>query len=88
MEVLLNEALVLAVVMAPVIAIFVQLMKTADLKPRWLPFISIGIGIGVGIVFALALGASLFLYGLAGFFSGAAASGLYDGVHSITKGGK
>ena len=82
MDNLLNEAIGLAAVMSPVILIFVQLFKTADLNKRWLPFISIALGIGVGIVFALAIGADLFLYGLAGFLSGAAASGLYDGVKS------
>ena len=82
MDNLLNEAIGLAAVMSPVILIFVQLFKTADLNKRWLPFISIGLGIAVGLVFALAIGADLFLYGLAGFLSGAAASGLYDGVKS------
>jgi len=82
MDNLLNEAIGLAAVMSPVILIFVQLFKTADLNKRWLPFISICLGIAVGLVFALAIGADLFLYGLAGFLSGAAASGLYDGVKS------
>ena len=82
MDNLLNEAAALAVVMAPIIAIVVQLVKTSDVNTRWLPFISIALGIGVGIVFALAIGADLSLYGLAGFLSGAAASGLYDGVKS------
>ena len=82
METLLNEAAALAVVMAPVIAIVVQLVKQANLNTRWLPFISIGLGIAVGIVFALASGADLFLYGLAGFLSGAGASGLFDAVKS------
>ena len=87
METLLNEAVALAAVMAPVIAIFVELFKTADLNKRWLPFISIGLGIAVGIVFALAGGEGLFLYGLAGLLSGAASSGLYDSIKSV-KGGK
>ena len=82
METLLNEAAALAVVMAPIIAIVVQLVKQADLNTRWLPFISIGLGIAVGIVFALASGADLFLYGLAGFLYGAASSGLFDAVKS------
>ena len=82
METLLNEAAALAVVMAPVIAIVVQLVKQADLNTRWLPFISIGLGIAVGIVFALASGADLFLYGLAGFLSGAGASGIFDAIKS------
>lgn len=82
METLLNEAAALAVVLAPVIAIIVQLVKQADLNTRWLPFISIGLGIAVGIVFALASGADLFLYGLAGFLSGAGASGIFDAIKS------
>ncbi|WP_161877852.1 holin [Alkalibacterium sp. MB6] len=83
METLLNEAAALAVVMAPIIAIVVQLVKTSDVNTRWLPFISIALGVGVGIVFALASGADMFLYGLAGFLSGAGASGLFDAVKSV-----
>ena len=83
MDNLLNEAIGLAAVMSPVILIFVQLFKTADLNKRWLPFISIGLGIAVGVVFALAGGDDLFLYGLAGLLSGAASSGLYDSVKSV-----
>ncbi|SFB91045.1 Phage holin [Alkalibacterium subtropicum] len=86
MDNLLNEAIGLAAVMSPVILIFVQLIKTADLDKRWLPLISIVLGIAVGIVFAIAGNADLFLYGLAGFLSGAASSGLYDGIQSIRKG--
>lgn len=86
METLLNEAIGVAAAMTPVILIFVQAIKTVDLDKRWLPFISIGLGIAVGIVFALASGADLFLYGLAGFLSGASASGLYDSIKSVTKG--
>lgn len=87
METLLNEAIGLAAVMSPVILIFVQAIKKADLDKRWLPFISIVLGVAVGIVFALASGADLFLYGLAGFLSGAAASGLYDGIQATRKEG-
>jgi len=86
MDNLLNEAIGLAAVMSPVILIFVQLIKTADLDKRWLPFLSITLGIAVGIVFALASGADLFLYGLAGFLSGASSSGLYDSIQAARKG--
>lgn len=85
MNELLNEATGLAVVMTPVILIFIELLKTSGIAKRWLPLISIGIGIGVGLVFALAGNSDLFLYGLAGFLSGAGASGLYDGIQSMRK---
>lgn len=86
METVLNEAIGLAAVMSPVILIFVQMIKAADLDKRWLPLISIGLGIAVGIAFALAGNADVFTYGLAGFLSGAAASGLYDGIQAARKG--
>lgn len=83
MNELLSEATGLAVIMTPVILIFIELLKTSGIAKRWLPLISIGIGIGVGLVFALAGNADLFLYGLAGFLSGAASSGLYDSLKSV-----
>lgn len=83
METLLNEAVILAGVLAPVVAIVVQLLKTADIKTKWLPFLSIALGIAIGVVFAIASGADLFVYGLAGFLAGAGASGLYDSIKSL-----
>lgn len=82
METLLNEAALLAVLLAPIITIFIELLKTADLDKRWLPFLSIILGIAIGVIFAFASNADLFVYGLAGLLSGAASSGLYDSIKS------
>lgn len=82
MELLLNEAAALAVILAPVIAILVQLIKQTAINTRWLPFVSIAIGLLTGVVFGAYMGADLFLYGLAGFLSGAGASGLFDAIKS------
>ena len=83
MESIMNEAVVLAGVMAPVILILVQLVKSADVSPKYLPHISILLGTIAGVVFGFASAGSLFVYGLAGFISGASASGLYDGFKSL-----
>ena len=83
MDILFNEAITLAGVLTPAIAILVQIVKTADINPRWLPFVSIGLGTATGLVFGYAAGADLFIYGLAGFLSGAGASGLYDGFKAV-----
>lgn len=82
MEILFNEAITLAGILTPVIAILVQIVKTADINPRWLPFISIGLGTATGIVFGYSANADLFIYGLAGFLAGAGSSGLYDAIES------
>ena len=83
METIMNEAVVLAGVMAPVILILVQLVKSTDIDPKYLPHISILLGTIAGVVFGFASAGSLFVYGLAGFISGASASGLYDGIKSV-----
>ena len=86
MDNLLNEAAALAVVLTPVIAIIVQLIKQTAINTRWLPHISIAIGLLTGVVFGAYMSADLFLYGLAGALSGAGASGAFDAVKSA-KGG-
>ena len=82
----MNEAVVLAGVMAPVILILVQLVKSTDVDTKYLPHISILLGTIAGVVFGFASAGSLFIYGLAGFISGASASGLYDGFKSFERG--
>lgn len=72
----------MAGVLMPIVAILVQLVKTADVNTRWLPFVSIALGTVAGIVFGVSAHADLFVYGLAGFLAGAGASGLYDAVES------
>ena len=83
MDILLNEAITLAGILTPIIVILVQLVKSVDINNRWLPFISIGLGTATGLVFGASVNADLFIYGLAGFLSGAGASGLYDGFKAV-----
>lgn len=87
MENLMNEAVGIAFVMAPIIGIVIQLIKQSEINNKWLPHVSVVAGTVVGLIFAVAMGADYFIYGLAGFLSGAAASGLYDLVVN-TKGDK
>ena len=83
METIMNEAVILAGAMAPVILILFQLVKGLDVDKKYLPHISILLGTVAGVVFGFAIGGELFVYGLAGFISGASASGLYDGIKSL-----
>ena len=82
MENLLNEATGIAILLTPIITALVQLVKSADINTRWLPFVSVGIGTVAGAVFGYAGHADLFTYTLAGLVSGLAASGFYDGIQS------
>ena len=83
METIMNEAVILAGAMTPIILILVQLVKGLDVDKKYLPHISILLGTVAGVVFGFAIGGELFVYGLAGFISGAASSGLYDGIKSL-----
>lgn len=78
----MSEAVTLAGVLLPIVAILVQLIKQADINPRWLPFVAIGLGTATGVLFGVSARADLFLYGLAGFLAGAGSSGLYDAIES------
>lgn len=82
----INNAILLAAAMSPVIMVFVNLVKKEDVDKRWLPYISIGLGIAIGLVFALALSTDYVLYGFSGFIGGATASGLFDAGKALRKG--
>lgn len=85
MEILINEAILMAGVLTPFILILVQLIKQTDIDNKYLPHVSIAIGTVAGMVIGFASGTDLFISGLAGFIAGASASGLFDAGKIITK---
>ena len=85
METLFNEAIVMAGVLTPFILILVQLVKQTEINTNYLPHVSIALGTVAGMVIGFASGAELFNSGLAGFISGASASGLFDAGKILTK---
>lgn len=88
MEAIMNEAVVAAGILLPVITIVVQAIKQLEaVNNKWLPIISMVTGIAVGVILAVVFNQDLALYALGGFLAGAGSSGLYDAL-TINKGGK
>lgn len=85
MEILVNEAILMAGVLTPFILILVQLVKQTEVNTKYLPHVSIVLGTIAGVVIGIASGADLFISGLAGFIAGASASGLFDAGKILTK---
>lgn len=85
MEILINEAILMAGVLTPFILILVQLVKQTEVNTKYLPHVSIVLGTVAGVVIGIASGTDLFISGLAGFLAGASASGLFDVGKNLTK---
>ena len=85
MELLINEAILMAGVLTPLILILVQLVKQTEVNKKYYPHVSIVLGTVAGMVIGFASGADLFNSGLAGFIAGASASGLFDAGKILTK---
>jgi len=83
MQEVISEAIGISVLLIPFVMTVVQLLKKTGVDNKWLPLISMMFGIIVGIGFAMALGESAFVYGVAGFMSGASSSGVYDGWQAV-----
>lgn len=88
MEAIMNEAVIAAGILLPVITIIMQAVKQLEaVNNKYLPLISIVTGIAVGAVLSIVFNQDLALYSVAGFLAGAGASGAYD-LLTIKKGGK
>lgn len=59
MENLMNEAVGIAFVMAPIIGIVIQLIKQSEINNKWLPHVSVVAGTVVGLIFAVAMGETI-----------------------------
>jgi len=88
METIMNEAVVAAGILLPVITILMQAVKQLEaVNNKYMPLISMVTGIAVGAVLSIVFEQDLALYIVGGFLAGAGASGAYD-LLTITKGGK
>lgn len=88
MEAIMNEAVITAGILLPIITIVMQAIKQLEVvNNKYLPLISMVTGIAVGAVLSVVFEQDLALYIVGGFLAGAGASGLYDGLVAA-KGGK
>lgn len=79
MEELVNNAVLVAVILAPLTTGIIEVVKrTVDISERYLPIASLLVGIFVAILIALGTGQDLVQYTLVGIVGGLSASGLYD----------
>jgi len=78
-EELINNAVLLAVVLAPITTGIIQVVKqTLNIDNKYLPIISLLVGILVAVLIALGTGQDIVQYILVGVIGGLSASGLYD----------
>ena len=86
MEELVNNAVLLSVVLAPIITGLVQVVKSAiDIGNRYLPLVSLITGVVVALLVAVGTDQDLIQYALVGVISGLGSSGLYDNIDSFNK---
>lgn len=86
METIMNEAVIAATILLPIITIVMQAIKQLEaVNNRWLPIISMVTGIATGAILSVVFNQDLALYIVGGFLAGAGASGLYDGL-TVKKG--
>ncbi|ALV20774.1 holin [Carnobacterium antarcticum] len=92
MEEIMNNAIGAAILLAPIIAIAIQVVKQLEVvNVKYLPLLSIVIGMLTGAILSSVFNQNIAIYTLAGFLSGASASGLYEGIKNsfaLAKGDK
>lgn len=78
-EELVNNAVLVAVILAPITTGIIQVVKqTLNIDNRYLPLISLLVGILVAVLIAYGTGQDIVQYILVGVIGGLSASGLYD----------
>lgn len=78
-EELIDNAVLLAVVLAPLTTGIIEVVKTTiEVEKKYLPLISLLIGVAVALLLAIGTGQDLVQYTLVGLVGGLGASGLYD----------
>lgn len=78
-EELMNNAVVVAAILAPIITGIVEVIKIAtEVNKRYLPLISLFIGVVAVLSIGYVTNQDLVQYALAGIISGLGSAGLYD----------
>ena len=78
-EELMNNAVLLALVLAPITTGMIEVVKrTANIQERYLPLVSLLSGIAIAVLIALGTGQDIVQYILVGVIGGLSSSGLYD----------
>lgn len=82
----MDEILVAAGVIAPVILAFSQLLKLTNIDSKWLPWTNVLVGVAGGAIYALTIvkgDYSVYCWG--GCLAGLAAGGFYDALQISKK---
>lgn len=78
-EELVNNAVLVAVILAPLTTGIIEVVKqTLNINNRYLPILSLLVGIFVAVAIALGTGQDVAQFVLVGIVGGLSASGLYD----------
>ena len=79
MEELMNNAVLVAIILAPITTGIIEVVKqTLNVDNRYLPILSLLVGIFVAVAIALGTGQDVVQFVLVGIVGGLSASGLYD----------
>lgn len=79
MEELLNNAVLVATILAPLTTGLIQVVKqTVNVDKQYLPALSLIVAVLIAVLLAVATGQDLVQYVLVGLVGGLSASGLYD----------
>lgn len=80
----MEDVIAMQAVIAPMVLLIVQGLKTTGIASKWAPALSMGIGVLFGTVYTLATQPggvqTVFMGVLAGLMAGLAASGIYSGA--------
>ena len=78
-EELMNNAVLMALVLAPITTGMIEVVKkTANIQERYLPLVSLLSGIAIAVLIALGTGQDIVQYILVGVIGGLSSAGLYD----------
>ncbi|MGI6303363.1 MAG: holin [Verrucomicrobiota bacterium] len=78
-EELMNNAVLMALVLAPITTGMIEVVKkTANIQERYLPLVRLLSGVAIAVLIALGTGQDIVQYILVGVVGGLSSAGLYD----------